>query len=161
MGDHTEAVAVDFDPERISYRQLLDLFWESHDPRRSFGGRQYRHAIWYHSEEQRAEIEEARGGVARLFGIGEATLATAVKAAGPFTYAEGYHQKYLLRSQRGVIDQLEGLFADPIAFTDSTVTTRLNGWFGEGFNGPREALLAQLAEFGLPDELERRIAKSL
>lgn len=161
IGDHTEAVAIDFNPKVISYRELLDRFWSSHNPLRSLGGRQYRHAIWFHSEEQQAAAEESRATVAQSLGTDQAKIATSLEAAGPFTYAEDYHQKYILRRQQDIIEPLEGLFEDYIAFTDSTVAARLNGWFGEGFSGPRADLDRQLSKFGLPQDLEVRIGKLL
>ena len=52
IGDHTETVQVDYDPRQISYAQLLDIFWKSHQPTRSSWSEQYKNAIFYHNEDQ-------------------------------------------------------------------------------------------------------------
>ncbi|HUP18329.1 MAG TPA: peptide-methionine (S)-S-oxide reductase MsrA [Gemmatimonadota bacterium] len=96
---HAEAVRVEYDPERVSYEELLEKFWEIHDPtqRNRQGpdvGSQYRSAIFAHDEAQAAAAREA---IARL--DSEAKLprpiATEVAPAGPFWRAEDYHQRYL------------------------------------------------------------------
>ena len=60
MGDHAETIQIDFDPTRITYEQLLELFWTSHNPCRSAWSRQYMSAIFYEGEQQRAAIDETR-----------------------------------------------------------------------------------------------------
>ncbi|MGH9165916.1 MAG: peptide-methionine (S)-S-oxide reductase MsrA, partial [Acidimicrobiales bacterium] len=95
---HTEAVLVVFDPDRISYQELLALFWESHDPTQGMRqgndvGTQYRSAIYTSSPAQLAAAEASRLAyqeVLRAAGHGDVT--TEIAPAGPFYYAEGYHQ---------------------------------------------------------------------
>ncbi|MED7928184.1 peptide-methionine (S)-S-oxide reductase MsrA [Nonomuraea sp. LP-02] len=104
---HTEAVRVVFDPARISYEELLKVFWEAHDPTQGMRqgndvGTQYRSAIYYHSPEQRKAAEasrEAYQGVLRAAGYGDIT--TELAEAGPFYYAEDYHQQYLYKVPNG------------------------------------------------------------
>ncbi|MCC7519373.1 MAG: peptide-methionine (S)-S-oxide reductase MsrA [Verrucomicrobiae bacterium] len=96
---HAEAVEVEYDPARVTYAQLLDVFWKNHDPttRNRQGpdvGSQYRSAIFYHGEEQRKAAEESlhRLEKARAF---PRPIVTQIVPAGPFYRAEDYHQQYL------------------------------------------------------------------
>ncbi len=98
---HAEVVHLQFDPDRISYQQLLDVFWQCHDPTQVNHqgpdvGTQYRSVIFYHSPEQQELAEAARH---RLTEAGRYTrpIATAIEPAGPFYRAEEYHQKYLAK----------------------------------------------------------------
>jgi peptide-methionine (S)-S-oxide reductase len=96
---HAEAVLVDFDPAKVSYQQLLDVFWSSHDPTQLNRqgpdvGTQYRSAIFYHDQDQLAQAEESR---AKLESSGRfrRPIATQIVPAAPFFRAEEYHQRYL------------------------------------------------------------------
>ncbi|CAN5331066.1 peptide-methionine (S)-S-oxide reductase MsrA [soil metagenome] len=96
---HAEVVEVEYDPEKASYADLLDVFWESHDPTQKNRqgpdvGTQYRSAIFTHSPEQEAA---ARASIERLEGEHRfpRPIATEVTPAGPFWRAEEYHQQYL------------------------------------------------------------------
>jgi peptide-methionine (S)-S-oxide reductase len=98
---HAETVRVIFDPRQVSYRGLLKVFWESHNPTQGMRqghdvGTQYRSAIFYHSEEQR----EAAGESASVYGMSLAAarygpITTQIVPAGVFYFAEDYHQQYL------------------------------------------------------------------
>lgn len=96
---HAEVVQVEFDPGKISYRQLLDVFWANHDPttRNRQGpdvGRQYRSVVFFHSPEQKAEAEESKRALEKT-GRFKRPIVTEIEAAGPFYRAEEYHQRYL------------------------------------------------------------------
>ena len=104
---HTEAVLVVFDPKQTSYEEILRLFWEGHDPTQGMRqgndrGTQYRSAIYTADESQRAVAEATRerfqAGLAKA-GYGEIT--TEIAEAGPFYYAEPYHQQYLAKNPNG------------------------------------------------------------
>jgi peptide-methionine (S)-S-oxide reductase len=102
---HAEAVLVEFNPDEISYDELLDLFWKNHDPttRNRQGpdvGRQYRSAIFYFNEKQRA-IAEASKGALEGRGRFQAPIVTEIAPAGTFWPAEEYHQKYHLKRGGG------------------------------------------------------------
>jgi peptide-methionine (S)-S-oxide reductase len=95
---HAEVVQVQYDPDHVSYEELLDVFWQGHDPttRNRQGhdfGSQYRSVIFYHDEAQKAaalasmEREQASGRHRR-------PIVTELVAAGPFYRAEEYHQRY-------------------------------------------------------------------
>lgn len=101
---HAEVVQVAYDPERVPYERLLDVFWSSHDPTQLDRqgpdvGSQYRSAIFYHSGEQRAAAEASRAALtaSRRFAR---PIATRIEPAGPFWRAEEYHQRYLEKRGR-------------------------------------------------------------
>ncbi len=102
---HAEAVEITYDPAKISYTDLLALFWQIHDPTQLNRqgpdiGTQYRSAIFYHSEEQRRLAEASRDDLDRS-GRYQRSLVTEIVAAGAFWEAETYHQKYHLKNGGG------------------------------------------------------------
>jgi peptide-methionine (S)-S-oxide reductase len=104
---HTEAVLVVFDPRVTSYDEILKLFWENHDPTQGMRqgndvGTQYRSAIYWTTDAQREAAEASRDAYAeRLRAAGYPEVTTEVKQAGPFYYAEDYHQQYLQKNPWG------------------------------------------------------------
>ena len=104
---HTEAVLVVFDPKQGSYEEILRLFWENHDPTQAMRqgndvGTQYRSALYWGSEEQRAAAEASRDAYQQeLTRAGYGEIATEIAEAGPFYYAEDYHQQYLAKVPNG------------------------------------------------------------
>ena len=104
---HAEVVLAVFEPAQTSYEELLRIFWEGHDPTQGMRqgndvGTQYRSAIYWHSPEQRAAAEASRerySGALAHAGYGRIT--TEIAEAGPFYYAEEYHQQYLARNPNG------------------------------------------------------------
>ena len=104
---HTEAVLVVFDPEKVSYEKLLAAFWEGHDPTQEMRqgndvGTQYRSAVYYENDEQRRTIEATRAAFEKqLKEAGYSPVATEIAPAGPFYYAEDYHQQYLHKVPNG------------------------------------------------------------
>jgi peptide-methionine (S)-S-oxide reductase len=93
---HAEAVEVVYDPAKVSYEKLLEVFWHNIDPLAKNWqfcdhGDQYRSAISYRGEEQRRLAQASKAAVAERFGQ---PIATEVVAAGPFYKAEDYHQDY-------------------------------------------------------------------
>lgn len=102
---HAEAVRVVFDPGRVSYRQLLDAFWEMHDPTQvnrqgADVGSQYRSAIFVLDPGQREAAETSRADRQPEFHNG---IATEVTDAGTFWPAEDYHQQYVEKRRRGIL----------------------------------------------------------
>jgi peptide-methionine (S)-S-oxide reductase len=104
---HTESVLVAFDPSKISYDQLLQIFWENHDPTQGMRqgndvGSQYRSAIFATSPAQLAAAKasrEAYGAALKARGLGPIT--TEIEEATPFYFAEAYHQQYLAKNPAG------------------------------------------------------------
>lgn len=104
---HAEVVRVVFDPEQVSYRYLLKMFWEHHDPTQGMRqgndhGTQYRSIVLYADEEQHREAVESREVYQReLTARGYGTITTEFSPRGDFWYAEDYHQQYLTRNPGG------------------------------------------------------------
>ena len=104
---HAEAVLVVFDPQKVSYEQLLKVFWEGHDPTQGMRqgndtGTQYRSAIYTTSPAQRAAAEASKAMFQeRLSAAGFGDITTEIADAGPFYYAEPYHQQYLAKNPNG------------------------------------------------------------
>jgi peptide-methionine (S)-S-oxide reductase len=97
---HAEAVEIVYDPAKVSYNKLLDVFWHNIDPLakdRQFcdHGDQYRSAIFYHGDEQRAQAEASKTAVEKRF---KQPIQTQIVAAGPFYKAEEYHQDYYVKN---------------------------------------------------------------
>jgi peptide-methionine (S)-S-oxide reductase len=104
---HTEAVLVVYDPKQTSYEEILRLFWENHDPTQGMRqgndqGTQYRSAIYAADDGQRAAAEASRATFQReLERAGHGEITTELADAGPFYYAEPYHQQYLAKNPNG------------------------------------------------------------
>jgi peptide-methionine (S)-S-oxide reductase len=96
---HAEVVQVTFDPEKVSFDQLLNVFWTIHDPTQVNRqgpdyGAQYRTAIFFHSPEQEAAAKKSKQAL-EASGKLRRPVATEITPAGPFWRAEEYHQRYL------------------------------------------------------------------
>ena len=104
---HTEAVLVVIDPKQTSRDEILRLFWENHDPTQGMRqgndlGTQYRSAIYVGDESQRAAAEASRDAYGRVLAeAGHGEISTEIAEAGPFYYAEDYHQQYLAKNPNG------------------------------------------------------------
>jgi peptide-methionine (S)-S-oxide reductase len=104
---HTEAVLVVFDPAVISYEQLLRVFWEAHDPTQGMRqgndvGTQYRSAVYTFGDAQQAAAETSRDAFQPVLTAGHyGAITTEIVPAGPFFYAEDYHQQYLAKNPNG------------------------------------------------------------
>ncbi|XP_076259498.1 methionine sulfoxide reductase A isoform X4 [Rhynchophorus ferrugineus] len=123
MGDHTEVIEIDYDPNIISYHDLLKLFWNNHE----YGlttviKRQYMSLILYHDEDQKriAEIE-----IKIEAGKRNEKLLTELAPAGPFYPAEDYHQKYRLQKHGWIAEELN---LTPELLQTSEVAAKLNGY---------------------------------
>ncbi len=104
---HAETVLAVYDPARVTYEELLRLFWENHDPTQGMRqgndlGTQYRSAIFVGSEAERRAAEASRDAYQeRLRDAGYGPITTEILDAGPFFYAEAYHQQYLAKNPDG------------------------------------------------------------
>ena len=104
---HTEAVLVVFDPARISRDEILRAFWENHDPTEGMRqgndvGTQYRSAVYASDDAQLAAAEASRDAYQpALSAAGRGEITTEIRPAGPFYYAEAYHQQYLAKNPNG------------------------------------------------------------
>jgi peptide-methionine (S)-S-oxide reductase len=104
---HTEVVRVVFDPGKVSYGDLLRVFWESHDPTQGMrqgndAGTQYRSAIYTSGEDQqRAAVASREAYQKALDAAGHGTITTEIREAPEYYYAEDYHQQYLAKNPQG------------------------------------------------------------
>jgi peptide-methionine (S)-S-oxide reductase len=104
---HAEVVRVVYDPARVTYAELLKVFWENHDPTQGMRqgndvGTQYRSGIYVYDDEQRAAAEASRDAYQRdLSAAGHGRITTEIAPAGEFYYAEEYHQQYLAKNPNG------------------------------------------------------------
>ncbi len=104
---HSEVVLVVFDPKQISYKKLLVIFWESHDPTQGMQqgndvGTQYRSGIYCFSEEQQQTATASRADYQRqLDSVGYGSITTEILEVPDFYYAEDYHQQYLAKNPAG------------------------------------------------------------
>lgn len=136
----------------ISYRDLLEVFWYSHDPTAVSYSDQYKSIIFYHDDEQKRLAEETRDELEASL---NRTVYTEIVPARMFYLAEDYHQKYYLRQ----VSQLEAEFLlkypDINDFVNSTAAARVNGYVA-GF-GTTEDLDKELASLGLSPESQELI----
>jgi peptide-methionine (S)-S-oxide reductase len=107
MTGHNEVVQVVFDPSRVSYEELLRVFWENHDPTQGMrqgndAGTQYRSGVYFFSDAQRTTAEQSRDAFqAELRSAGYGPITTEILPAPEFYYAEDYHQQYLAKNPNG------------------------------------------------------------
>lgn len=152
LGDHTEAFEVEFDPERISYEDLLDIFWSGHDPEGPQYSVQYRSAVFYHDERQRSAALKSRD---LLTAAGRGKITTAVEEAGTFYQAEDYHQKYYLRGSGALWEEFRKIYPDPGGLVRSTSAARVNGYLGG--NGTEKEVEEVIGSLGLSGGGMRRL----
>ncbi len=98
---HAEVVEVEYDPSKVSYEELLEVFWKNHDPttpnRQGWDvGTQYRSAIFYHSPEQKAAAQASKEKAQERF---KKPIVTEITSASEFYRAEEYHQRYFEKSR--------------------------------------------------------------
>jgi peptide-methionine (S)-S-oxide reductase len=123
---HTEAVLIVFDPQQTSYDEILRLFWESHDPTQGMRqgndqGTQYRSAIYTVDEAQRAAADASRERFQHeVAKAGYGKISTEIAEAGPFYYAEPYHQQYLAKNANGYRGLGGTGVACPVGLTSKT-----------------------------------------
>jgi len=152
IGDHSETLQIDFDPSRISYQKLLDIFWHEHDPTHRAWSRQYKSAIFYHDETQQKlaletkAIEESRRNK---------KIQTEILPFGKFYLAEDYHQKYQLRRHRQLMTEFKAMYSRNIDFVNSTATARVNGYAGG--HGKPEEITANIGSMGLSAAGQKRL----
>src|SRR5699024_10909613 len=127
VSGHAEVVKVWFDPDQVSYLDLLALFWQEHDPTQGNRqgndvGTQYRSGIYYYSEQQRIAAEASKDAFSQAFrGVGRGDITTEIIPAPEFYYAEEVHQQYLAMNPNGYC----GLVGTGVALHQSRVLAQL------------------------------------
>ena len=154
LGLHAETLEVDFDPAVISYEELLDIFWNSHNPTSSAWSPQYRSAVFTHDA---AQAEAARRSADRYAGLLGREVRTEITPLSRFWPAEEYHQKYRLQHNRLLRNEYREIYPVFKDFLNSTAVARVNGYLG-GY-GSSAQLDQELDRLGL-DERGRQELRS-
>jgi peptide methionine sulfoxide reductase MsrA len=154
LGDHTEALEIDFDPRRITYTELLQFFWNSHDPTARSGGRQYLNALFFQNDAQRQLAISSMAAIEKEIG---SSVHTEILPVESFTRAEDYHQKYLLFSHPVLAGELAAVYPNKKKYVDATSVARLNGYAG-GY-GNKVQLKREIEILGLSSEGKRYLLK--
>jgi len=124
LGDHTEVLQVDFDPDVVTYRRLLKHVFREHDPRTQPSKTQYQNVVFASTDTQRAAIDT----VLRAIGESPESIETRIEQLSQFYPAEDYHQKYRLRSASSFIDAFEAAGYADEEIRDSPTAAKLNGY---------------------------------
>ena len=152
LGDHTETLQIDYDPERISYAKLLELFWSEHDPTSRAWSAQYKAAVFYHDEDQKRLAAESRERLAAKLGR---PIRTELISFGRFYTAEAYHQKYYLRQNRRLLQELQRYYPQDLDLMNSTAAARVNGYLGRF--GTAGELKAEIDRLGLSEDAKAEL----
>lgn len=152
LGDHTETIQLDYNPNEISYGQLLNIFWSNHNPVGRLFSRQYRPVVFYHNDQQRELAEESKERIGKQH---ERKIVTVITKLDKFHVAEDYHQKYRLRNTQYYLERYKSIYPDPENFRDSTATARVNGYLA-GY-GTLNQLKAELDSLSLTPEQQQRL----
>jgi len=156
LGDHSETIQIDFDPSKISYERLLEIFWEEHDPTSRPWSRQYKAVVFYHHEEQKRLAIASRDRLAIQLGK---TIHTEILPFANFYAAEDYHQKYYLQQHRQVLRQFQQYYPQAADLMNSTAAARVNGYIG-GY-GTSASLKADIDRLGLSEAAREELLESV
>jgi peptide-methionine (S)-S-oxide reductase len=126
IGDHAEAVQLHFDPERVTFDELLALFWSGHDPTHAKGS-QYRAGLFCHGD---AQMDAARRSAAKLQDELGAPVLTQIARDVPWYPAEAYHQKWRLRQRKAAFEALLARYPDEPSMLASTLAAKANAHAG-------------------------------
>lgn len=156
IGDHSEALQIEFDPDVISYQHLLELYWDSHTPTRKGWSKQYQAFIFYHNEDQKILAEQSKQNLQQKLGK---QIKTEIRPLEEFTIAEDYHQKYYLQNNTTFMSEFEKMYPDMESFIHSTAAARVNGYLG-GY-GSHSQFHCEEEILGLTGELLKSLDKRL
>ncbi len=146
IGNYCETVQMDYDPARVSYDKLLDVFWNGHEPMFPQSVRQYASIIFYHTEGQKRLALESKQRVEAALGR---TMFTEIIPVSRFYLAEDYHQKFYLQQTPELMKDISAVYPRFGDFISSTAAARLNGYAG-GY-GTEEAAKEQVNSLGLSE----------
>ena len=149
IGDHSETLQVDYDPAKLSYDDLLAVFWTTHDPTSRSWSRQYMSAIFYGNEAQKQVALRSKAAYEQAHD----KVHTEIAPLGAFHIAEDYHQKYYLRSTPALMKEFAAFYPNAADFTASTAAARVNGYL-DGC-GSLSDVKAALPSLGLPSQAEQ------
>ncbi len=147
LGNHSEVIQIDYDPGMLSYKELLDIFWDSHDPTSPPWSRQYRKAILYHDDKQKSIAEHS---IELLASSIQERIRTDILPLTEFYLAEDYHQKHMLRGNRGLMEELNTIYPSFKGLLSSTAVARVNGYLGG--NGTCDMLKKEIHTLGISEK---------
>lgn len=126
MGDHTETVQIDFDPEMITLENILDVFWNNHNPMNinEYKGSQYKSLLLYRDENQEKAMKQV---LTQRKELGKGEPATEIAPDSGFHLAEDRHQKYYLKRYPHALEKLGTLYTSQDELMNATLAARLNG----------------------------------
>jgi len=151
LADHSESVQVHFNPNIISYNNLLDIFFNAHNCYGASYSRQYRSAVFYHSAEQETLALYFKQNLEK-----DGKVKTAIEPATKFYPAEDYHQKYQLQSYKDVINALK--LSSYENLKHSPVLSKLNG-FVAGHGDP-DRIKREISELEISESLKQQLLRS-
>ncbi len=143
---------MEFDPDEITYRDLLEVFWEGHNPTWKPYGRQYMSAVFYANPRQKRLARTSRSHRSET---SHKSIHTKILPLETFHRAEEEHQKHALRSWKDVLAELKAVYPKTKDLVDSTVATRVNGYLAG--NGSLRVLREQIDSFGLSSRTRKRL----
>lgn len=135
---------IEYDPSVISFEEILQVFWDSHNPVSRNSSRQYAAIIFYHDEKQKEAALESKAALEQQL---QKTIHTDILPFSRFFPAEEYHQKYYLQGNRELTMELRAYYPDFKDFVHSAAAARLNGYLG-GY-GNTTLLNAEIDQLGL------------
>ncbi|PTX17437.1 peptide methionine sulfoxide reductase msrA/msrB [Halanaerobium congolense] len=153
IGDHTETVQIDYDPDQISYRELVEIFFNSHNAFAEAYSRQYASLILYHNEEQRQTAVEVKEN---LEAERNREVKTVIKELDRFYLAENYHQKFRLQQKTEFRDHYFEMMSME-EFINSPTISKINGYVSG--NGGRDEIIQNIGEFALTDKLQEELLR--
>ena len=144
LGDHTETLEIEYDPRRISYEELLEVFWRNHNPLARPYSRQYMAAVFYQDEAQKQLAEES---LKRERDGRGAAIFTKVVPDSKFYPAEDYHQKYYVACHPALLREFRAIYPKDKDFVASTAAARVNGFLAG--HGTTDTLWLEIDSYGL------------
>ena len=154
MGDHTESLEIEYDATMIGYGEIVDTFWNSHNPTREPWSRQYMSIAFYHNDLQKEVLLSLKK---EHEDRNNKKICTELMGASRFYLAEDYHQKYYLQRVSELMKELLAIYPDFQDFVKSTAVARINGYVA-GY-GTREALKLEIDGFGLSNKGQELLMK--
>lgn len=124
LGGHTETIQIEYTPEQISYKELMDIFWNNHDPTQ-LKSTQYMSIIFFHDEDQEKIARKSKEKVQEEY---SRNVKTDIRPISKFYLAEDYHQKYHLSRNKKIYKAYTQIYPDMKDFTNSTAVARINGY---------------------------------
>jgi peptide-methionine (S)-S-oxide reductase len=147
LGDHTEAIEIEFSPHILSFGTILDIFWKSHDPFEKPWSRQYMSLMFYHNDYQKEMILKTKEEYEKRKGK---KVFTEILPYAKFYLAEFYHQKYYLQLVKELKEDFMKVFTNKDDFISSNSTARINGYV-KGY-GSVKALLKEIDSLSLSEK---------